>query len=152
MDECAKPLPPRRVGYGWLVLIWLAAMIGVWFALRSSPVAQMYGIAAVACSFMILVLWRMTSTLSTAGPSGHFQFRLKTVLMWVVPYVALAAWIVAWTGPYEQDFLNANVKCGALVILTQIWVSAFMIRQTLNAARRQPPRPDATAPRFDGPD
>jgi hypothetical protein len=136
MSEDAKT--PRRRGTHrvWSFLIFMATLAAVWFAFIDWPVVQMYACAAVAMLFMMFTAWRSIRALPLGQKGPWYQFGLGTVLVWVVPYTAAFAWIISWKGPYEVDFLNANVKSLMLVILTQAWVSGFtVVRSTVAVSR-----------------
>jgi hypothetical protein len=63
----------------------------------------------------------------------RFRFDLSFLLFWVMPYVALAAALTTWTGPYSSGFLNRTARTSALIGLTIAWITLYASRR---AARR----------------
>ena len=63
----------------------------------------------------------------------RFRFDLSFLLFWVMPYIALAAALTNWSGPYSSGFLNRHARMSAFVALTIAWVTLYASRR---AARR----------------
>jgi hypothetical protein len=83
-----------------------------------------------------------------AGAQGQtgMQINLRTILLWVVPYVAIAAAILGWNGAFKESFLNENAKAVALTILTQFWCSMYMGSRFRAAYRNRSTDEPPTAP------
>src|SRR5262249_6505174 len=96
--------------YLWISLGMVTALFAVMVGLLRWPVAQMYAIAAVGATSTLLIAWVTIRAIRSDAKRPGFQFALKTLMCWALPYFAVIAWIVTWKGPYDQDFLNANVK------------------------------------------
>jgi hypothetical protein len=47
-------------------------------------------------------------------------------LFWIVPFVAVAAAISAWHGPYRSEFLNQLVRWSALLLWWLVWGQLFL--------------------------
>lgn len=115
------------------------AIVVLFVTLSPWPVARSYGISAVSIVFMWLVAWKAIHALPRSAGRAAFQFSLGTLLVWVVPYAAVVAWILGRPGPHDQDFLNASSKAGMLVILTQAWVCAYVIARMMRSQRAPKP-------------
>lgn len=109
------------------MVLFALALAGALFLFASWPIGQFYAITAVAVVAMWIGVWWVDRASRPPGVA-RIQFGLRGLLFWTVPYVALAALIVSWKGPYDKDFLNANAKSGALMVLTQVWVSIMFVR------------------------
>jgi hypothetical protein len=48
------------------------------------------------------------------------------VLFWVTPFVAIAAAISRWSGPYKSEFLNDHARWTALLLWTAVWAIIFL--------------------------
>jgi hypothetical protein len=64
-------------------------------------------------------------------PSHHprFRFKLSFLLFWVIPYIALAAALTTWTGPYASEFLNRHARLTLLIGLTVAWITLYASRR-----------------------
>ena len=72
---------------------------------------------------------------------------MRTILWWIIPYVAVVAAIVSWKGPYEKDFLNANAKSMCLLVLTGAWTNFYMVSRFRAASHnRSTDKPSASPP------
>ena len=45
-----------------------------------------------------------------------------------MPYMALAAAVMAWSGPYASDFLNGHARASVLIALTIFWITLLASR------------------------
>jgi len=54
------------------------------------------------------------------------RFNLRILLFWIVPFVAVAAVIAAWHGPYRSEFLNQLVRWSALFLWWVVWGQLFL--------------------------
>lgn len=139
------PAAPGLRWFGELVLM-LAAMAVATYVSIKWKIGGFYSISAVATLFIFYVTWRAIRVLpKTHGQSG-VQINLRTILWWVVPYVAIAAAIVGWNGAFKESFLNENAKAVALTILTQFWCSMYMGSRFRAAYRNHSTDEPPTAP------
>jgi len=131
--------PAPAMGLRWFgeFLFMLAAMAFVFYATSNWKIARYYAIAGVSTSFIFYVTWKAIRTLPNTHRQSGKQFSLRTILWWVVPYVAIAAAIMGWSGSYEEDFLNANAKASSLTILTQFWLGMYMASRFRAASRNR---------------
>jgi hypothetical protein len=53
------------------------------------------------------------------------RFSLRFLLLWAIPYVAVAAAVLAWAGPYESEFLNWHARWLLVLCFTVLWVSVL---------------------------
>ena len=58
----------------------------------------------------------------------RFQFSLGSLMIYGVPFVAAAVWIVIWKGPYEQEFLNTNAKANMFIVLCDVFANILIVR------------------------
>jgi hypothetical protein len=81
------------------------------------------------------------------GMRSRFRFSMRFVLLWLMPYVVLAAIIAGYDGPYgdwpdiDREKLNWRVKRNWLVILTYLWWSAFAVWYFVRSRQTSPPDP-----------
>jgi hypothetical protein len=54
------------------------------------------------------------------------RFSLSTLLFWIMPYIAVAAAISGWAGPYKSPFLNDHARWTVLLLWTALWAAAFL--------------------------
>lgn len=134
MNETPAPSNWRRMIYRSPMLGIVALYVAVWFFLAKWPVAQMYAISLIGIAALGMVAWRANNSASTIG-RHQFQFSLGTLMLWVVPYASIAALILSYKGPYEKEFLNANAKSLALLVLTQIFSSIMIVKAAKQQSR-----------------
>ena len=132
------PLMPRRhvPRFSLENLGFVAVLIGILYYLSPWPIAQMYSICAAGTAFTVLTTWRAAKQVPRTDKLRSSQFSLRTLLVWFMPFAALVACIVSWGGHFQEDYLNANVKGVSLMILTQLWFTAFLWRN--RSAKRKP--------------
>ena len=131
--------PAPAMGLRWFgeILFMLAAMAIAFYATSSWKIGRFYAISAVSVLFIFYVTWKAIRALPNTHRQSGKQFSLRTILWWVVPYVAIVAAIMGWNGSYEEDFLNANVKASSLTILTQFWLGMYMASRFRAASRNR---------------
>jgi hypothetical protein len=103
-----------------------------------------YIILAISCmiaaGYFSVLAWQFTSRANAASPaareSRRFQFSLSTLMIYGVPFVAAATWIVIWKGPYEQDFLNTNAKANMFIVLCDVFANILIVRYFWKRHRR----------------
>jgi hypothetical protein len=66
----------------------------------------------------------------------RFQFSIRFILLWVIPYVALVTALLNWS-PYDKDFLNWNARLKAIMIVTGCWANGLTIRHYRRRVREQ---------------
>lgn len=59
----------------------------------------------------------------------RFRFNLSFLLFWVIPYIALAAALSTWAGPYASEFLNRHARLTLLIGLTVAWITLYASRR-----------------------
>jgi hypothetical protein len=62
-------------------------------------------------------------------PARRFRFDLSFLLFWVMPYIALAAALTTWSGPYASAFLNRTARISAFIGLTIAWITLYASRR-----------------------
>jgi hypothetical protein len=67
-------------------------------------------------------------------PARRLRFDLSFLLFWVTPYIAVAAALTTWNGPYASGFLNRHARITALIGVTIAWITLYASR------RANPPR------------
>jgi hypothetical protein len=60
----------------------------------------------------------------------RFRFSVRFLLIWVVPYVALAAAIIAWPFGFAAEMLNTNARQIAFMVLTSLWCAAWAAKDS----------------------
>jgi hypothetical protein len=121
----------------------LATLVAILLALGKWPVAQMYAIAAFGVAFMAFTAWGFLEPKSPRGQRRRVHFSLRTLTLWIVPYVAAVACVLRWDGPWNKEFLNANARSAVIIVMSQAWVYAFIavrmrsLRSQAAAAARQ---------------
>lgn len=149
-DERPTPsaeVTPAAPGLRWFgeLLLMLGAMAVASYVTIKWRIGGFYSIAAIGMLFLFYTMWRAVRGLPHDGPHARNQISLRTILCWVVPYVAVVAAIISWKGPYETDFLNDNAKTGCLIVLTGAWTNFYMVSR-FRAAYRQQPTDEPMAP------
>jgi hypothetical protein len=81
-------------------------------------------------------LWYNGEMASTPNPR-RLRFNLRFVLFWVIPYVALAAALTTWSGPYASEFLNRHARLSLLIGLTVLWVTLYASRRATQQGRER---------------
>jgi hypothetical protein len=61
------------------------------------------------------------------------RFTISTLLFWITPYIAVAAAISGWAGPYKSPFLNEHARSTALLLWTALWATVFLSARARNA-------------------
>jgi hypothetical protein len=106
--------------------------------------ATIYVILALFVACMIATIYFTIRAAQRRAPGGgqpperprFFQFSLGTLLLLGVPFAAGAAWIVAWKGPYKEEFLNTNAKANMFIILCDVFVNILIVRYFWLRSRR----------------
>src|SRR5262245_1434927 len=104
MDPKPSPIPVRRASYAIILLAFAAAFALVWKFLAEKPIVQIYGLAAIGTVFLLIVAWVSVRAAAQAATRHWSHFSLSTLVIWLVPYAAISAWIIKWTGPYDEYF------------------------------------------------
>ena len=139
MIERPKQGPPTVPNFRWQMLGLVTVLVGTLYYLSPWPIAQMYAICAAGTTFTMLITWRSANQIANTDNRRSAQFSLRTLLVWIMPYAAVVAWIASWDGHFKEDYLNANVKGVSLMILTQTWFSFFLWhRRSDRSAKRRP--------------
>ena len=64
---------------------------------------------------------------STTPPDRPFQFGIGTVLLWVVPYVALLAWIASWQyEPLPEESMGDAIGGVVALVLAELYAAAAL--------------------------
>lgn len=150
-DERPGPVAevtPAASGLRWFgeLLVMLAAMAIAGYVSIKWKIGLFYSTYAVASLFIFYVTWRSLRVLPKAHGQSGMQINLRTILWWVVPYVAIAAAIVGWNGAFKESDLSESAKAGGLMLLTQLWCGLYTGSRFRAAYRTRSTDEPPTAP------
>ncbi len=98
-------------------------------------------VCMIGAGYFSVRAWQLTSQANAAAPPAgkprRFQFSLGSLMIYGVPFVAAAVWIVIWKGPYEQEFLNTNAKANMFIVLCDVFANILIVRFFWNRYRQK---------------